>query len=148
MIIINYYKAVEAMLYSFKRLQIIISNIDLEIDKIRNEYNGCSAISYEEKSAPTNKFSSSVENEVELKEKQVEHLEHIKQDKIFNHKQVENALTSLDSRSYEIVKLRYFEQMSNQEVAIKLDLTEQRVSELKTEIVKSLIDLIFVNKFK
>lgn len=145
----NYYKATEAILYTFKGLKAKIENINLRIEQIRNDYTGCGAISYEERSAPTNKFNSSVENEIASKEKQIEQLERIKKDMLIDQQIIENALNTLDKRSYEIIKLRYFDKMSNQQVAIRLNLTEQRVSEIKSEIInKSLIDLIFINRFK
>jgi hypothetical protein len=35
----------------------------------KKEYKGCSAITYEEKTAPNNKFNSTVENEIIVKDK-------------------------------------------------------------------------------
>ena len=59
-----------------------IKNIDLEIEKM--EYIECAAIGYSEKSAPTNAFSSSVENEVVIREKKKQQLECLNNEIRFN----------------------------------------------------------------
>ena len=63
---INTYKKTEYYLYNYKNMQAEIKNILLEIEDIENNYRGIEAITYEEKSAPTNKFNSSVEQEIEV----------------------------------------------------------------------------------
>ena len=55
------YRKTEALLYNYKNMKAEIKNILLEIEDIENNYRGIEAITYEEKSAPTNKFNSSVE---------------------------------------------------------------------------------------
>lgn len=141
------YRKVEGMLYNYKTIKAEIKNIDLEIEDIRNEYNGCAAIGYEEKSAPTNKFNSSVENEVVNREKQIKYFENLRNSKQRLIDKIDNALETLTVRELDIVHLRYFNKISNQEVAKQIDLTEQRVCEIKSNVINRLIDLLILNKY-
>ncbi|WMJ79553.1 sigma factor-like helix-turn-helix DNA-binding protein [Clostridium sp. MB40-C1] len=140
----NLYKKVEYLLYNYKNLKAEIKNIELEIESIANDYNSSLAISYEEKSAPTNKISSSVENKVVSKEEKIKYLQDIKRNKEIQVQKIDNALESLAERDKKVIELRYFEKISNKKLAERLDLTEQRVSEIKSIIVNNLIKLIFV----
>lgn len=134
------YKKTEYFLYNYKMMKAEIKNIDLEIEQM--EYIGCSAISYEEKSAPTNKFNSSVENEIVSREKRIASLEHLKKEKIMIINKIDNALETLDQRDLEIIKLRYFNNINNRSISMKLDLTEEWICTLKTNAVNKLSGLI------
>ena len=59
----NLFGKTESALYNYKDLDIKIKSIDIDIEMLKNDIT-LKAISYEEKSGPTNAFSSSVENEV------------------------------------------------------------------------------------
>lgn len=138
------YKKTEAVLYNYKNLKAEIKNIDIEIEELKQNYRGCGAINYNEKSSPTYKFNSSIENEIVTREEQIKYLENIKSSKQRLIDKIDNALNTLDERSHRIIQLRYFNKQSNKQLAINLNLTEQRVSEIKTEIVNSLMKLIFI----
>lgn len=140
----NLYKKTEAVLYNYKNIKAEIKNIAIEIEELSQDYRGCGAITYEEKSSPTYKFNSSVENEIVNREKQIDYLENTKSSKQRLIDKIDNALSTLDERSHKIIELRYFSKQSNKQLAINLNLTEQRVSEIKTEIVNSLTKLIFI----
>ncbi|WP_051624361.1 sigma factor-like helix-turn-helix DNA-binding protein [Clostridium akagii] len=142
--ITDYYKAVEDMLYGYKAMHAEIKNIELEIAELENEYQGCGSISYEEKSAPTNKFNSPVENEMISKRYKLEWLKKRKHKLEVKIKKIDNELSILTDREYKIIELRYFENISNKDVAIRLDLAEQRISEVKSKIINKLINLVFV----
>ncbi|MEG1457577.1 MAG: DUF722 domain-containing protein [Bacilli bacterium] len=64
-------KKVEKALYEYNDLSSKIGFITKEIEITKNEYEGCKGINYSEKVSPTNKFSSSVENEILNKEKEL-----------------------------------------------------------------------------
>lgn len=148
MVIMNLYKKTEHLLYSYKTLSAEIKNISLEIEEIKNDYIGCSSITYEEKSSPTNKFNSSVENEAISREKnipeQVDSLNALKRSKEIQIEKINNALESLDERSAKIVKMKYFNKVSNKQIARVLDLTEQTICDLKSKIINSMINLILI----
>jgi RNA polymerase sigma factor (sigma-70 family) len=137
-------RIVEDLLYSYRSLKVEIKNIDLEINQLENEYQGCSSIGYEERSSPTNKFNSSVENEMLAKRFRPEYLKKRKEKIITQIQQMDNAIEILLSREQDIIRLRYFEKISNKDIAAKLDLTEQRVSGIKTEIIKKIAPLILI----
>lgn len=141
---VKQYKIVEGMLYNYKNTQGEIRNIALEIKEISKDFNGIRAISYEEKTGSTNAFNSSVENEIISREKRLEYLNNLKESKEIQLEKIDNAIeAALSEKEKLIVKLRYFERLSNKDVARKLDLTEQRVSEIKSKIPNKLINLIF-----
>lgn len=142
MIVINYYKATEAMLYNYNAMNAEIRNIDLEIEELQNEYNGPAPISYEEKSTLTNKFNSNVENEVVNKDFKPGQLEKRKHKLEIQIKKIDNALNILDSRSLEIIKLRYFYKINNRDIAEKLNLTEEWICKLKNDIINRISNLI------
>jgi RNA polymerase sigma factor (sigma-70 family) len=137
---LNLYKKTEFLLYNYKTMKAEIKNIDLEIEQM--DYIGCSAISYEEKSAPTNKFNSSVENEIVTREKKIKQLEYFKKDKMTLINKIDNALETLEPRDLEIIKLRYFNNINNRAISIKLDLTEEWICTLKTNAINKLSTLI------
>ena len=136
------YKRTESVLYNYKNTLAEIKNIDLEIEHI--EYVGCGAMSYEEKSAPTNQFSSSVENEVILREKKKQQLSYLKVENVLLVSKINNALETLDVRSHDIISMKYFNNLNYRDISIKLDLTEEYIGNLKKEIVRKLSGLIFV----
>ena len=59
----NRFKKTESSLYNYNSLDVKIKNIEIDIENLENDIT-VRAISYDEKSSPTNKFSSSVEDEV------------------------------------------------------------------------------------
>lgn len=63
------FKETENLLKNYNRLETEIKLIKAEIEDIKESYTGCGAIGYSEKSGPTNKFSSMVEDEVIRKRK-------------------------------------------------------------------------------
>lgn len=136
------YKKTEYYLYNYKTMKAEIKNIDLEIEQM--EYVGCAGVSYEEKSAPTNQFSSSVENEVISREKKKQQLSYLKAQNVLLVSKINNALETLDPRSHDIITMKYFDKFSYRSISIKLDLAEEYIGELKREIVGKISRLIFV----
>ena len=117
-----------------------IKNIDLEIEQM--EYVGCAGISYEEKAAPTNNFNSSVENEIVNRERRIAILNQSKRETLMKLNKIDNALEILEPRDLEIIKLRYFSNINNRNISIRLDLTEEWICTLKASAVNKLSTLI------
>lgn len=138
----NYYKAVEAMLYTYRQAKTEIKNILIEIEEIENTYRGIGAINYDDMPKAHN-VSSSVEAEVEEKEQRIEYLNQLTIKKENQVKKIDNALEALEDRELEIIELRYFNKISNREIGRKLNLTEQRVCIIKRNVINKLIQLIF-----
>lgn len=63
------FRRTEGLLYDYNNLVTQIELLKLDIEDMKREYAGCGAIEYKEKTGGTNKFNSSVENEVLEKER-------------------------------------------------------------------------------
>lgn len=141
---INYYKAVESILYNYKTMNAEIKNIDIEIEELENNYLECGAITYEEKSSPTNKFNSLVENETINKIYKPGELEKKKHKLEVQLKKIDNALDTLTEDEMNLVKLRYFDKLQFKVICQRICMSEMYCVYLKSKIVNKLIHLIFI----
>jgi RNA polymerase sigma factor (sigma-70 family) len=141
---INTYKKTEYYLYNYKNMQAEIKNILLEIEDIENNYRGIEAITYEEKSAPTNKFNSSVEQEIEQKEKYIEKLNRLITKKENMIKRVDNALEVLSDNERKLIELRYFQNLTHFKIAEILKIDVSTVYRNKKEIINKLMNVMFI----
>ena len=132
------------MLYNYKQFKVEIKNILLEIEDIENSYRGIGAMCYEEKSAPTNKISSSVEQEVEQKEKRIEHLNRLISKKENIIKRIDNALEVLTNYEHKLIELRYFKNLTHFKVAEILEVDVSTIYRNKKEIINKLSSVMFV----
>ncbi|MCD2345797.1 hypothetical protein [Clostridium guangxiense] len=141
----NIFKKTEYALYNYKNLEIKIKNIEIDIENLKNDYTGITAISYEEKSSPTFKFNSSVENEVVKKEKLIKQLEGVKEYNLNLKRKIDNALKCLTSESYKLVELRYFTQPKKTWVAIgnEIKMDKDYCCKKRCEIINKLAELIY-----
>lgn len=98
------FKKVEGKLHNYKNLDAQIKNIELDIEKEKNDYRGCGAISYDERTGVTYNINRSVENEVIAKEKRIGKLMQLKLEKEIEKKKIENSLTCLD-----IIETNFFD---------------------------------------
>lgn len=65
------FRKTEVILYDYKDLINKIELLKAEIKELEDYYEGTTAISYEESTRATNKFNSSIENEVMSREKKL-----------------------------------------------------------------------------
>jgi len=137
------YRKTEAILYNYNKVKAQIKNIELDIESIKNEFNGPGAIGYEERTQSTNRFNSSVENEVVNREIEVNQLERYKRQKEIELLKVDNAIGSLTEREKVIIEMRYFKKYNNRMIAAKLDLTEEYICTIKKAAVNQILDSIF-----
>lgn len=142
----NLLKKTEDMLYNYNKTKLEIKNIDLDLRLLKSEINGVGAIVYEEMTGSTNKFNSSVENEVISREIRIQKLEQVKLIKLIEIEKIDNALSNLTPREYSIIKMKYFDKEKNRYIAAKLDLTEEYISELKAGIIRNVMNILFLNK--
>ena len=56
------FRETEASLHNYKYLEIQINSLELDIEREKNDYRGCGAISYDERSGVTYNINRSVEN--------------------------------------------------------------------------------------
>lgn len=138
----------EYALYNYPELDIKLKSIDIDIEMLKNDIT-LKAISYEEKTGPTNAFNSSVENEVIRREEIVEdQIQKLKKDKLLysaRKMKIENSLSLLTPEDLKLVKLRYFTKPKNSWVAIGLDLNMDRVTcmQRRNKIINKLSEYIF-----
>ncbi len=142
----NLSKKTEAMLYDYNKTKSEIKNIDLDLSLLKSDIGGVGAIVYEERTGSTNKFNSSVENEVISREIRIQKLEQVKLIKLIEIEKIDNALSNLTPREYSIIKMKYFDKEKNRYIATKLDLTEEYISELKAGIIRHVMNILFLNK--
>ncbi|MDU7365403.1 sigma factor-like helix-turn-helix DNA-binding protein [Clostridium sp.] len=137
------YRKTEAILYNYNKVKAQIKNIELDIENIKNEFNGPGAIVYEERTQSTNSFNSSVENEVVNREIEINQLERYKRQKEIELLKVDNAIGSLTEREKIIIEMRYFKKYNNRMIAAKLDLAEEHICRIKNAAVNQILDSIF-----
>lgn len=141
------YRKTEGVLYNYKKIQAEIANLELEIAEVESEYRGCGAISYEEKTGPTNKFSSSVESEFEHKRKLVERLAREQEKKQRLLKKVDNAIETLEGNELKIIQLKFFAEerkKSWNEIGDIMNLDADYCRSIKRQAIKHLADIVFV----
>lgn len=107
----NDIREIENDLRDYKYLDIKIKSIEMDIEMLQNDIT-LKAINYDEKSGPTNAFSSSVENEVirrdEVVKEQIQKLQKAKLFYLYKKNKIENALNYLTKEELKLVEMRYF----------------------------------------
>lgn len=141
------FSKLEGILYNFQKTQEEINNLKLEINYIQNNYEGCGAIGYEERTGETYKFNSQVENEIIEKERMIEMINRKLRAKQHIINKVTNALNALKEREVEFIELRYIEgkgEPSWEEVAEKMGISTSRCFQLREKIIEKLIPMVFI----
>lgn len=144
----NLFKKTEYALYNYKDLDIKIKSIEIDIEMLQNDIT-LKAINYDEKSGPTNAFSSSVENEVirrdEVVKEQIQKLQRDKLLYVLRKNKIENALNCLTKEEVKLVQMRYFTKPKCSWIKIGLDLGMDRVTCCgnRNKIINKLSDYIF-----
>ena len=139
------FKKVEGRLHNYKFLEIQIKNIELDIEKEKNDYRGCGAISYDERTGVTYNISRSVENEVIAKEKRIAKLTKVKIEKEIEKKKIENALTCLDIIETDFFNLFYNSKSKNnmKYISIKMHMDRSYLYSLRTKIVNRISGMLY-----
>lgn len=140
------YKKTDGVLFNYKTIKAEINNIEIEIEELKDEFTGVSAIGYDERSGPTNAFNSSVENEVLKKEKEINRLLKEKRNKERLISKIDNAIETLEYEEKEIIKLRCFERRSWNTVGSLTNRDGDHCSKIKREAVKKLSELIWIRR--
>lgn len=143
------FKETENLLKNYNKLDIEIKLIKAEIEDIKESYIGCVAIGYSEKSGPTNKFSSMVEDEVIRKEKDLFYLKKDLDYKVKLKRRIDLAIQTLGTKEEkDLIKLRYINQpkVSWGIVARNLKYNKDYCrKELRPKVIKQIADFVFYN---
>ncbi|AGX43968.1 hypothetical protein [Clostridium saccharobutylicum] len=123
----NNFKKTEYHLYSYKDIDKLNQLADIKIKQLLNDVS-VKAISYEEKSSPTNAFNSSVENEVikrdeHIKDK-IEQLKKDKENRTIEKELINTTLDLLEDDERKLVELRYFSKPTRSWTSIAQDLNQ------------------------
>lgn len=140
------FSKVEGMLYNYKSIKAEIKNIELEIMELETDYKGCGSITYEEKTGATNKFNSSVENEMISRRKRLDYLLNLKRKKENIIKRIDNALEILEEQQLRVIELRYF---SNKKlgwftIAEIMSISDVTCRTLRKNAINKIISVIFI----
>lgn len=136
------YKRVEAMLYNYKNTKAEINILKRKLEVYENDYNGVRGLSYDEKSSPTNKFNSDVENEVIKRSEEIQNLKSEIRLKEIEIENIDDAVNTLNEDEKLLVNERYFNRKTNKYVASVLNVTEQTSCDYKNRIITNLISLL------
>ena len=135
------YKQVEAMLNNLATTKSQIKNIEVDLALLEDDFDGICTIVYSEATGPEEDDFESEEANREMRRTKLRQEMKLKQSEVTK---VENALATLPKKEYELIEWRYFKKYNNRQTAIKLDLTEEYCSNLKTKIINKLIEIIFL----
>lgn len=147
----NIFRKTEAILYSYPQLEAEIRCLELEINNIKNNYEGCVAIGYEEKSGPTNKFNSSVENEILNKEKEIKILSKKLNNKKTLKDQIDSTVERMNDNERRLIEFKYTNRntLSWNQVASILGFNVDYVrKEIRQDAITKLGKTIFIDKCK
>ncbi|EPB8168057.1 RinA family protein [Clostridium perfringens] len=143
------FKKTENLLRNYNTLETEIKLIEAEIKDIQESYTGCGAIGYSEKSGPTNKFSSMVEDEVIRKEKELYNLNKDLDYKVRLKRRIDLAIQTLRTKEErDLIRLRYINQpkVSWGTVARHLKYNKDYCrKELRPKVIKQIADFVFYN---
>lgn len=138
------FREIEGRLHNYKYLEIQIKNLELDMEQIKNEYRGCGAISYDERTGVTYNINRSVENEVIAKEKRIGKLMQAKLEKEIEKKKIENALTCLDIIETDFFNLFYNSKSKNnmKYISIKMHIDRSYLYKLRENVVYKIIGML------
>ena len=139
------FRETEGRLHNYKFLEIQINNLELDIEKEKNDYRGCGSISYDERTGVTYSINRSVENEVISKEKRLGKLMKAKLEKEIEKKKIENALTCLDIIETDFFNLFYNSKSKNNMtyISIKMHMDRSNAYRLREKIVYKIIGMLY-----
>lgn len=142
------FKKMERTLYDYRKLDTAITNLDIDIESRKNDIS-LGGISYEQRSSPTNAFSSCVENEVIKREEYLDpeilRLQRLKAEKTALRAKIYNALKDLNETESKLIQMRYFSsyKISWITIGIELNFNKDYCQQLRNKIINNLAEIIF-----
>jgi DNA-directed RNA polymerase specialized sigma subunit len=140
------YKKTEAILYNYKKIKIEIKNLTLDLEVLENDYEGVRAISYDERSTPTNKFNSDVENEIIKRDEEKIKLRNKIRLKEIEIEKVDNIIEELDERDSYLIKEYYINHNQLKHICSKVNLDENYLSYYKTKLINEISNIMFIKE--
>lgn len=104
----NLFIETEELLKDYNNMVYMIEMFKKEIEIYEREYSGCGSITYEERTQATNKFNSSVENEIIKRERETAKIKARLDEKMLLKNRIDYAIDSLKLKEErDLIKLRY-----------------------------------------
>lgn len=141
------FKNVEGKLFNYKNIYNEIKALELEIEDVKNEYRGCQSVIYTDKVCGSSTKSSSVENEVLIKERKIGYLEYTKRKKEIESKKITNALETLDEQEKEFFNYFYIPERKPSFVSIsqKMYIDRSQCYRVREKVVGKFTKMIYPN---
>ena len=142
------FKKTEYHLYQYKDIDKLNQINDIRIKKLRNEISLGGGDVFGEKSSPTNKFNSAVENDVIYREKniqpEIDKLMREKENRIIEKELIDNALDLLEEEEKKLVELRYFSKPTRSwdSIALELNQSKDNCIKIRRKVIERLADYI------
>ena len=142
------FKKTEYYLYKYKDIDKLNQINDIRIKKLRNEISLGGGDMFGEKSSPTNKFNSAVENDVVYREKniqpEIDKLMREKENRIIEKELIDNALDLLEEEEKKLVELRYFSKSNRSwdSIALELNQSKDNCIKIRRKVIERLADYI------
>ena len=142
------FKKREYHLYQYKDIDKLNQINDIRIKKLRNEISLGGGDMFGEKSSPTNKFNSAVENDVIYREKniqpEIDKLMREKENRIIEKELIDNALDLLEEEEKKLVELRYFSKPTRSwdSIALELNQSKDNCIKIRRKVIERLADYI------
>lgn len=138
----NKLRRVEAMLYNYNKTKIDIKNMKLDLEVLENDYRGIGSMTYEERTQPTNAFSSSVENEIVKRDEKIIRLRNKIRLKEIEIQKIDNMLEFLKEKERDFVRLKYFEKNTHNEISEKIDISFDYINEYRLKTINKISSFI------
>ena len=142
------FKKTEYYLYKYKDIDKLNQLADIKIKKLLNDVSIGGGDMFGEKSSPTNKFSSSVEDEVikrsETIQVEIDKLKREKEERNLEKELISTSLTLLAEEERHLVELRYFSKPTREwaSIADELNQSVDNCIKVRKKVIEKLADYI------
>ena len=142
------FKKTEYYLYKYKDIDKLNQLSDIKIKKLLNDVSIGGGDMFAEKSSPTNKFNSSVEDEVikrsETIQVEIDKLKREKEERNLEKELISTSLTLLAEEERHLVELRYFSKPTREwaSIADELNQSVDNCIKVRKKVIEKLADYI------
>lgn len=142
------FKKTEYYLYKYKDIDKLNQLADIKIKKLLNDVSIGGGDMFGEKPSPTNKFNSSVENEVirrsETVQIEIDKLKREKEERNLEKEIISTSLTLLEDEEKHLVELRYFSKPTRSwnSIAAELNQSVDNCIKVRRKVIEKLSDYI------
>lgn len=141
------YKKVEGKLFNYNKIKDDIEIINLEIEKVKNNYTGCGGISYDsERTGKTYSISNTVEQEVIRKEERINYLEYRKKELEIEKNRIDIAIKNFTLQQKELFEILYCSKkvrVSRREILEKMHISKSTYYQLRRDTVISALNSMY-----